>query len=555
MRTQKFAVILLVTALGAARPQTSNSTDSPLSALQTEIKSMSDPGAEALAATIAWPELIRAFYTQHSFKPAWTDAKVSAQLRRAIDESRLDGLDPSDYHATLLQQLSVDVSTPRASTETRAKYDILQTDAFIRLAYHLSFGKVDPTTFDPQWNYARTLRSENVERAIEAAIADGNVYQTLTGLRPTHRLYVSLQRELERYQAGQMQIPASAIAPGITIKPDGQDPRIPALRARLTASGDLTPATDMRSTIYDTSLQAAVRRFQARMGIKNDAVIGARTIEELNVPIADRIRQLRVNLDRGRVLLHELPNEFVVVNVAGYEIYLVRGAKTVWRSRVQVGKPYRRTPIFRSEIDYLVWNPTWTVPPGILRNDILPLAKRDPQSITRKGLDVLDANGRKLDPATIDWSQYRGSIPYTLRQPPGPTNALGRVKFMFPNPYSVYLHDTPSRSLFDSDDRSFSSGCVRVERPIELALLLLNDPPDWNEASVARMIESERTTNVALRKKIPVLLAYWTAWVDTEDRINFRRDVYGQDAQWARGLEQPFRIRKQPLTKRPSDVH
>jgi L,D-transpeptidase YcbB len=225
------------------------------------------------------------------------------------------------------------------------------------------------------------------------------------------------------------------------------------------------------------------------------------------------------------------------VNIASYWIYYMRGQEVVWNARAQVGKTYRQTPMFRSAINYLVFNPTWTVPPGIIRNDILPAARKDPASITRRNLNVLDASGNRIDPASVDWSKFKsGNIPYTLRQEPGPKNALGRVKFMFPNSYSVYLHDTPSSSLFESPDRAFSSGCVRVERPLELAALLLANPAMWNPDTIARTIDAGRTQNVTLASKVPVLLAYWTAWVDPQGRVNFRRDVYGQDAKWLAGL-------------------
>jgi murein L,D-transpeptidase YcbB/YkuD len=289
------------------------------------------------------------------------------------------------------------------------------------------------------------------------------------------------------------------------------------------------------------------------MGLVADGTVGARTIAELNVPIEERILQLRVNLDRGRVLLHDLPQQFVVVNIAAYWVYLVRGQEVVWNARAQVGKTYRRTPMFRSAIDHLVLNPTWTVPPGIIRNDILPAAHRDPTSITRRGLDVLDASGNKIDPQSIDWSRYKsGNIPYTLRQEPGPKNALGRVKFMFPNSYSVYLHDTPSSALFESSDRAFSSGCVRVERPLELAALLLDDPSAWNAAVIRQVIDAGSMRPVTLPTKVPVLLAYWTAWLDPQGRVNFRRDVYEQDSLWASGLEQEYLVRQPPGHQKPT---
>ncbi len=358
-------------------------------------------------------------------------------------------------------------------------------------------------------------------------------------MKPTHRLYVGLKRELARYRAA-LPTPGSVPA-GPALKPGASDPRVPALRARLAASGDLDATAAVASPeAYDEALEAAVRRFQGRMGLEADGVVGAGTIAELNVPVADRIRQLRINLDRGRVLLQDLPPEFIVVNVAGFSLYYVRGQEIAWSTRVQVGKPYRKTPLFRSEINYLVFSPTWTVPPGIIRADILPVARKDPGVFARKQLKVLDAEGRVIDPASVDWSRFQGGhIPYTLRQDPGPDNALGRVKLMFPNPYLVYLHDTPSQSLFERAERSFSSGCVRVQDALKLAELVLDDPSRWDAESIAATVAAGKLVNVTLKKKVPVLLTYWTAWVDARGVMNFRRDIYGQDAKWGAALGEP----------------
>ena len=496
---------------------------------------------------VAFSERLQEFYTRREFRAAWDNAHNAEELRRALAESYAEGLDPKDYQQPLISELATQIAGGAASDALRAQYDILLTEALLRLAYHLSFGKVDPQTFDAQWNYGRTLASMDVSREVEQALAAEDIYQRVEALKPTHSLYTGLKRELARYRTA-AESPQPAIGGGPTLRPGDSDARVPALRARLIASGDLDQAASNDSHDYDASLEAAVRSFQVRMGLEGDGVIGAGTIAEFNVPIAERITQLRVNLDRGRVLLQDLPDEFVVVNIAGFTVYYVRGQQVVWQSRAQVGKPYRRTPIFRSEISYLVLNPTWTVPPGIIEKDILPAAQHDPTSITRKGLRVLDARGQELDPATIDWSRYRsGHIPYTLRQDPGPSNALGRVKLMFPNPYQVYLHDTPSQGLFERSDRAFSSGCVRVERALELAERVLNDPEQWNAASIASAIEQGQLRNVTLKKRIPVLLAYWTAWVDPQGRMNFRRDLYGQDAKWAQALEARFAVRARPL--------
>src|SRR5262245_26501135 len=391
------------------------------------------PGPTVHGERIAFSERVQEFYTRREFRAAWDNAHNAEQLRRALAESYAEGLDPKDYHQPLISELATQITGGAASDAVRAQYDVLLTDALLRLAYHLSFGKVDPQTFDAQWNYGRTLESMDVSRKVEDALAAEDIYQRVEALKPTHSLYIGLKRELARYRAA-AETPSPTIAAAPKLQPGASDPRVPIIRARLIAGGDLDQSATSESLDYDAALETAVRSFQARMGLASDGVIGADTIAELNVPMAERITQLRVNLDRGRVLLQDLPDEFVVVNIAGVTVYYVRGQQVVWRSSAQVRKPYRRMTLLRSEFSYLVLNPTWTVPPGIIEKDILPAAQRDPAAITRKGLRVLDAQGQEQDPASIDWSRYRsGHIPYTLRQDPGPSNALGRVKLMFPN--------------------------------------------------------------------------------------------------------------------------
>jgi murein L,D-transpeptidase YcbB/YkuD len=518
-------------------------------AIGAELDALMSPDVTTIyGAHIALGDRVREFYSRREFRAAWADAESQQQLLRAVAESYEDGLNPADYHLPLLQKLSQEVAAPGATDAAKARYDILLTEALLRIGYHLSFGKVDPESFDAQWNYGRTLPRTDVSQAIENAIASSTVYDRVVALKPTHGMYGRLKQELARYRAMERDGGWSALPMGPALKPGASDARVPALRARLVRSADLLDVPVSDPLLYDAPLIAAVKQYQQRNGLEPDGVVGAATITELNVPVAQRITQLRVNLDRGRVLLHDLPDRFMVVNTAGYTIYLVKGQQVVWDARVQVGKTYRRTPLFRSEITYLVLNPTWTVPPGIIKADILPAARRDPRSITRRGLRVLDANGRELDPAAIDWSRFSsGHIPYTLRQDPGQSNALGRVKFMFPNAYQVYLHDTPSQSLFERTDRAFSSGCVRVERALELAERVLDDPQRWNQSSIAQVIASGRLQNVTLKTRIPVLLTYWTAWVDPRGVMNFRRDIYGRDTKWAAGLDAAFTVRARPL--------
>lgn len=542
-------VWILGVPLAVSLPMTAAANDPVALAISTELEALMNPEMTGIqGAHVAFPERLREFYSRREFRPAWTDAAPRGQLVQALQDSYLEGLDPADYHLAVLQDLSNRLAAPGATATLTAQYDILLTDALLRLAYHLSLGKVDAASFDTQWNYARMLPNTDLSSEIESAIAAANVRERLAALQPSHRMYVNLKHELARYRAIEAEGGWSALPAGRALKPGESDSRIPALRSRLVRTGDLADAGAADELTYDPALVAAVKRYQERMGIAADGVLGDSTIAEMNVAASMRISQLRVNLDRGRVLLHDLPQRFVVVNIAGYQLYLVDGQEVTWSARVQVGKTYRKTPLFRSEINYLVFNPTWTVPPGILKSDILPAARKDPASITRKGLKVLDSGGREVDPASVDWSRFSsGHIPYTLRQDPGPNNALGRVKLMFPNAYRVYLHDTPSQSLFERADRAFSSGCVRVENALQLAERVLDDPARWNADSIARVVASGQLQNVTLGKRVPVLLAYWTAWVDGQGRTNFRRDVYDQDARWARALDATFTLRAKPF--------
>jgi murein L,D-transpeptidase YcbB/YkuD len=542
--------VALAAAITASAIAQIASADEAAVAMAIESRSaelIADPSSTVRGQSIAAVELISDFYARRSFSPAWTNPANVTGLLRAIAESRDEGLDPSDYHIVALNGLRAAMSVSGGTSVERADFDLLATDAVVRLGYHLRFGKVDPARFDPQWNLSHSVAGLDPAAALDAALAGEDVYGALRRLAPQQPIYLGLRRELARYRALALRGGWREIPTGTTLASGARDERVSVVRERLTATGDLTGAGDDDDSHFDNELVEAVKRFQGRVGITADGKVGPATLAELNVPVEERILQLRVNLDRGRVMLYQLPPAFVVVNIAGFQVYLVRDHEIAWQARAQVGKPYRMTPDYRSEITYLVFNPTWTVPPGIIRNDILPAARRDPASITRKGLNVIDGSGRIVDPASVDWSRFgSGHIPYTLRQDPGPNNALGRVKFMFPNPFAVYLHDTPSRALFDIDTRTTSSGCVRVERPLELAELLLADPARWNAGAISQAIARGTLQNVTLQERMPVLLVYWTAWVDRNGQVNFRRDVYGRDAKWSAALDAPFSFRKQP---------
>jgi murein L,D-transpeptidase YcbB/YkuD len=381
---------------------------------------------------------------------------------------------------------------------------------------------------------------------LRAAIAGPSVAEAVAGLAPRHPAYARFRAALLRYREIAARGGFETVPEGPKLALGAEGPRVLALRRRLVAEGDLT-GEQAEGSVFDAALEEGVKRAQARFGLEPDGVAGRATLAALGVPAAARVDQIRVNLERARWVLYALQGRLVLVDVAGFELrYFDPDGE--WRTRVIVGRPYRRTPIFRSTIRYLVLNPTWTVPPTILAQDVLPAMRRDRSYLARKALRVLDSRGREVDPRNIDWARTSAKgFPYQLRQDPGPENALGRIKFMFPNPYAVYLHDTPSQALFGKSERAGSSGCIRVEHPIHLAELLLADPGKWSREAIERAIATGKTQTVNLREPVPVILMYWTIDVDPDGTVYFKRDLYQRDPPVLRALDGDFSFRRRVI--------
>jgi murein L,D-transpeptidase YcbB/YkuD len=485
-------------------------------------------------------------YERTGFELLWARPGAAEGLLAAVRGAAAHGLDPNDYHRPEIERL---LAVQDPSDAQRVDLDLLLTDALVRLAYHLVFGKVDPERLDPDWNAAREIDSVDPVEVLLRAIQAADVAQAVAAFAPTHPAYARFQTALARYR----EIAARGGFPGVPAGPKlaagDEGPRVAALRHRLAAEGDL-PEELAAGSLFDAELEQAVKRAQARFGLEPDGVVGPATLAALNVPVEARIDQIRLNLERARWVLHAVHDELVLVDVAGFRLYLFDD-RLVWTTRVVVGKPYRRTPIFRSAIRYLVLNPTWTVPPTILRQDVLPAVRRDRGYLAAKKLRVIDSRGREVDPRTVDWAGADSArFPYQLRQDPGPDNALGRIKFMFPNEHSVYLHDTPSRELFGRAERAGSSGCIRVEDPIELAVLLLDDPATWSREALERALATNATRTLTLREPVPVILMYWTLGVDDGGRVSFKRDVYARDPAVLAALDGDFSFRRRPVAGR-----
>ena len=491
-------------------------------------------------ATIAAVKTIPEFYARREFRPAWTNKQSIDDLLSAIRHIEEEGLDSGDYHFRAIERLKGQADAS-ANPVLRAELDVLLTDGLARLGYHLLFGKVDPKTFDRNWNLGRWIDEPDAATAIQRVIDSPSLAARIAALKPDHFYYERLRKGLAQYRAIAARGGWATIQAGPTLKPGMRNPRVSSLRQRLAATGDLVPGAGGDLAHYDDVLTKAVTAFQKRHSLDTDGVVGSQTRAALNVPVAARINQIRVNLERARWVLRNVGDDFVVANIAGFDVRLVRNRKPVWWTRAQVGKPYYKSPIFTADMKYVVFNPTWTVPPGILRRSMLPAVKRDRAYLAAKNIQVIDRRGRAVDPAGLDWKSFSPrKFPYQLRQTPGPHNALGQVKFIFPNHHFVFLHDTPSKSLFERTARAFSHGCIRVDSPLVLSELVLDDPVKWNKKTIGAVLAAKKTRTVFLKKPLKVLLLYWTAEGDENNRMYFKRDVYRRDARVLAKLDGPF---------------
>jgi murein L,D-transpeptidase YcbB/YkuD len=319
------------------------------------------------------------------------------------------------------------------------------------------------------------------------------------------------------------------------LAPGAIGPDVALLRERLAMTDDLTPEEAPGDT-YDKTLEAGVRRFQARHGLEQTGTIGPRTFAALNVPVTRRLRQLAASIDRIAGMDFVFGQKYVVVNIPAAVAEAVEGGKVVRRHAIVVGKPDRPSPTLTTHITAVNLNPTWTVPLSILKKDIVSKMRRDPNYIARMRMRVLDGSGREIDPRSIDWHNVR-SPNFTVRQDSGTWNALGNVRFDMPNPYSVYMHDTNHRNLFNADYRFQSSGCARLENPRDFAVwLLANNPAGWGRREIDAGIASGQRRDIRLTHKIPVAWVYFTGWATSDGLIHFRDDVYGHDTAPSRAL-------------------
>jgi murein L,D-transpeptidase YcbB/YkuD len=371
----------------------------------------------------------------------------------------------------------------------------------------------------------------------------------VAGYRPQTPRYDRLKQALFDYRKLAAKGGWAPIPDGPTLKPGMTDPRVPQLRDRLRLSGDLPEAVGARfaagegAETYDEALVAAVERMQWRHGLEADGVTGRKTLAALNVPVELRLEQIMLNLERRRWMPDDLGRRYVFVNLADFTLKVVDGEKTILDMRVVIGKPYHMTPVFSKDMTYIEINPYWNVPPSIAGKELLPKIKKNVNYLSSNKFEVFNgwnSGATVVDPQTVNWQRYTAAnFPFKLRQGSGDGNALGRIKFMLPNHFSVYLHDTPAKALFAKAERSFSHGCIRVQHPPRLAEVLLSENSGWPLDRIETSIDSGERKVVTLAKPLPVHISYMTAWVNKDGSVHFRNDVYERDHTLAEALLGP----------------
>jgi len=479
-------------------------------------------------------EILKEFYTKTNMNSIWLGTDRMTQLISRLQQAKADGLNPKDYPIAKLQELYGVVDSVD-DKQSRAIIEAWFSAYFLQYASDIKLGRFKPRKIDPELHWRKKVIDE--VQVLENLSKANSLDAYFVSWQSQNPAYLALKKILAQYTAIQRNGGWPSVAAGETLKPEMTAPRVAEVRARLAVT-DGAPLTENSGNpeIYGPELFEAVRSFQKRHGLEPDGVIGKGTINEMNVTVEQRIRQLIISMERWRWMPEDYGTHFIGVNIARYKLLYVRDMKVEDEMRVVVGKPYHRTPVFSGEIKYLVLNPYWNVPRSIATKEMLPKLKANPSAVAARGFEAV-VDGKSVNLTSINWAQYsRRNFPFRLRQKPGPRNALGRIKFMFPNEFNVYLHDTPAQTKFESAKRAFSHGCVRVKRPVDLAERVLSEMPSWNRSRIDAVLESGKRTIVNLANPLKVHIVYSTAWMGLDNKVHFGPDVYKRDEKLYRVL-------------------
>ncbi len=550
------------------------------SSLYKLVKEVSRPASKSVFNVALYhPAWIDSFYKHRNYQPVWHNGYTlygrGSDIVYNIEKAYEEGLNPKDYHGELLSKFHNDFNEVYdvkfiPYDNFLPKIEVLLTDAALHYAHHLQYGKLNPDKLNIGWEIKRDA-VENLATLLHNALAEQNVNQFFADRKPQHSIYPQLKKALAHYRSLQKEgkewdtnLQSDKLELGM------EDKAVIELRKRLffetpsikqyngteeitveipkvgvdmdsirNAFDDIIELEDsliltridstFNPALFDSTVYRKLVDFQYQHGVSNDGVIGPNTLSVLNVSLQDRINQLLVALERWRWMPNKMEDFYVFINIPAYQLDVYKEGAIDVTKKVMVGKPIHATVTFSNYIRYLELNPYWTVPFSISTNEILPKLKQNLSYLNRQNMKVF-SGGKVINPYNVNWSSLsKNKFPYTIRQEPGSNNALGTVKFMFPNKYNIYLHDTPSKSLFVKTERAYSHGCIRLDNPVQFAEYLLKDNPKWDADRIQTVLDGKKNTRVSLDAKIPIYITYFTAWVDAEGLIRFQKDVYSRD--------------------------
>ncbi len=531
------------TALAQAPP------DDARKSLERAVRSGAVQKTVCPGAPYCHPSGVIRFYQMRRYEPAWTrdgyPLPAAESLTRAIKAADAEGLQPRNYHlerieGTLAEIRQILIRNERPDAASIVNLEFLLSDAYLVYAAHLLNGRVNPETLHAdEWTIYPSRF--NLARHLSKALEGGDIEGSLKGLLPAQQGYGRLKTALVVHRAIAQQGGWPVIPGDGRLEKGMKSDRVPVLRSRLKVTGDMPAPVDGASDLFDEAVEEAVKRFQLRHGLYDDGIVGARTLRALNVPVENRIRQIELNLERWRWLPQNLGNPYIMVNIAGYGLEVVENETPVLTMKIVVGTAYQKTPVFSGKMTYIEMNPYWNVPHSIATEETLEKIRQNPAGFfAKENMKVFKAgqNGEEVSPAAIDWSKLSESnFPYRLRQEPGPRNPLGRIKFMFPNKHNVYLHDTSDPQLFRKERRGFSHGCIRIEKPMEMAEFVMRGSKDWSRKKIEEVLKTKETTVANLPKPIPVHILYFTAWGNGDGTVHFLEDIYRRDERLEKALQ------------------
>jgi murein L,D-transpeptidase YcbB/YkuD len=536
MHSRSIALIILFVGLLIQNGYSSQITD------QIRIRLESDQPGEKIeirGTSLKSIDEIQRFYVNRNFEEIWSKngilTELAYEMRFEIYQSQFDGLNPKDYNIELMELF---FSTFESNKKSRivnnpgdvADLDLLLSDAFFYLSRHLELGKIDPASLKSDWEITSKTKKVDFGALLTEGYKAGDIRRQLEKLYPDFAMYKK-GREVLRALDERRKVDTlnwKRIKIDKTIKLGEESNSISVLRQRLKFWGYLNDYPLISEKLYDSTMWLGIKSFQKNNGMESDGAIGRMTAQALNASPSDLMDKAAVNLERLRWLPDTVKTgEFILVNIANFQLDFLSNADTLLSARVIVGKQYHESPIFTAEMSYIVFSPYWNIPYSITKNEIMPSVRRNSNYLIQKNMEVVTSSGKVVDPKTINWSAK--SFPYMVRQKPGGSNSLGLVKFMFPNKHSVYIHDTPSRTLFEKEDRALSHGCIRIENPADFAALLLKNDPNWNSIKIDAAMHQSKEQIVKLDRNIPVVILYLTFWADSMGNGHFRPDIYQRD--------------------------